>query len=74
MKELVEDLQAESARGAISCPAFDELADVNLQLSGVEIMVEHMDVPEDRFYQAVTNAGNEWLDAGDFEGLVFKTP
>jgi hypothetical protein len=73
-KDSVADLQASSARGAIPCPAFEELANVNMQISGLEIMVEHLNVPDDEFYQAVTTAANERLEVADHGGLVFKQP
>lgn len=73
-KELVEDLNADSAQAGGSCPAFDELANLETQISGVHAMTESLDVVDDRFYQAVTNAGNEWLSAGDHGGLIFKEP
>lgn len=72
--ELVLELLTESEQAEISCPAYEELSDISIQAGGLEIMVEHLDVPEDRFYQAVTNSGNEWLGAGEYYGLIFKTP
>lgn len=73
-KESVADLQATSARGAVPCPGFDELANVNMQISGLEIMTQHLEVPGDEFYQAVTNAGDEWLETADHGGLMFMQP
>lgn len=73
-KEVVENLDKDDRQVAPACPASDELANLEIQISGVNAMLGSMDVLDDRFYQAVTNAGNEWLAAGEHRGLIFKEP
>lgn len=73
-KETVENLNESGGQISTSCPASDELAHLEIQILGVDAMVGSGGVVDDRFYQAVTNAGNEWLATGEHRGLIFKEP
>lgn len=73
-KATVEGFTIITERSENECRGVDELEHMIVPLSGLEIMIEQLGVPDDRFYNAFTLAGNDWLEAIDVRGLIFKTP
>lgn len=73
-KATVEGFTIITEQDENECRGVDELEHMIVQLSGLEIMIEELGVPDDRYYNAFTLAGNDWLEVNDIQGLIFKTP